>query len=573
MANLLSMIIEADVLGVEASLYAQKGSTQNKNLFGGIISILMIILIFIGSVFFVSQFFDRSQLSLISNFEENPNVMVKSFDKLPFMVRLSGNLNALIPDNYYKITYFAVAFDETKGGGQTSFPVKMEKCDLDTHFGTRKDLFKNVQDIQTYFCPVWDRNFDLSGIYGSTNFTYGIMFFAPCVGSDECAERKLVYSSLSSSYLDYVTVTNMIQHYEPDPNKESLFKGRIAVSSTIYKRIWVYFEMINYATDFGYIFEEKKLINFNDVKDYSVDVDLRNVTDTNFLWLTLLNYPTTLSFTRSYMKAQALLANIGGIIKGLSICGMIITYPIANNLSNQAAINSIYDKSSSFRIEISDSNYDKSRISQSTYGLNSEPRKSSFNKKFVGNKVDKYKEKDMERINTKSSIDAYKSVTDNNLLNNEHNHIIPNQQIELKRKAKLKKTIVNNFTNEMNEHHNTEVGKLKKFYNFTKLTFKLSILNLLDPFQCCLDAEKKTVYNERLNKAYRLLNRDNLLASIQELNSLKNIIFEETQLDYFENLFKIDSNNSLLSRCFNSINKENDEKNYNSRLVSLLISS
>lgn len=577
MTNLISMIIEADVLGVDASLYARKGSKQNKNLFGGIISILMTTLIFGGSIFFVSQFFDRSQLSLISNFEEDPNVSVKNFNKLPLMVRLSGNLNALIPDNFYKVSFLALTFDESQGSAQTSFPVNMQKCNIENNFGDKKDLFKDIKDIESYYCPVWDREFDLRGIYGSTNYTYGIMFFSPCVESSDCADRKSVYSSLSGSYLDYITLTNSIQHYSSDPHKEALFKGRIAVSSSIYKRVWIYFEKIIYITDFGYIFEEKSEKVFNNVKEYSVDVDLRNVTDTNFLWVTFLNYSSTTSFIRSYMKAQALLANIGGIIKGLSICGMIITFPIAYNLSNQDIINSVYDKNSSYNIK----NLDRSPYSNKAKNIvnydnnNTERKRSNYkviNSDLGGMKISENSTKNT-RENPKNSFDCCKSLTDNNLVTYPNNELNNLQHLNDENKIiESRSTKFNNYTNKINKKNEKEEFFNIKKLTFTKSYFKFNLINLLDPFQICLKDEQKVIYNERLNKAYRLLNRDNLLASIQEFNSLKGIVLDETQLDYFENLYKYESNTSILSRNFNTLCKVNDKNEYNGKLVSLLVS-
>jgi hypothetical protein len=572
MNKLISWIIEADVLGVEASLYSKNGSKQNKNLFGGIISILMTMLIFGGSIFFVSQFFDRSQISLISNFDEDPNVSLEKFNNLPLMVRLSGNMNAVIPDNHYKIRFFALTFDENQGSTQTAFPVTMKKCDVEKI--EKKEIFKSIKDIDSYFCPEWDKAFDLYGIYGSTNFTYAIMFFSPCVNSPECADKTSVYSSLSSSYFDYITLTNTIQHYSPDPNYEYVYKGRIAVSSSIYKRIWVYFEKIIYITDIGYIFEEKTTKVFNNVKEYSVDVDLRNVTDTDFLWVTFLNYSSTTSFTRSYMKAQALLANIGGIIKGLSICGMIITFPIASNLANQDIINSVYDKNSSFNVETERTDKDSNNLKNMNYYDCNSIRKRSMSKltnSDMGNVNVNKKE------NPKNSFDNCKSLSENNLITNS-NELKKLNKLNIKHEkekilAAVDKNKVNNYISlAKNENSNQEQDLNYKKLVFSKTEFKFNYFNLIDPFQLCLNKDKKIVYNERLNKAYRLLNRDNLLASIQELNSLKEVVFDEVQLEYFDNLFKQESNATVLSRCFESIFREEDKHQYNSKLVSLLIS-
>ena len=328
MKSIYSLFLEADVLGVEASLFVKNGSKTNKNIFGGIISILMACLITAGTLFFVLDFLNRKNFNLIANFEDDPNVSYRNFHETPFMIRLSGNTGRIIPNNYYNVRLNLGIFDEAVNSTHVAEKVDLEPCDIKKHLVNYTSLFKDIKEVNSYFCPIWQRKFDIQGIYGSTNFSYLHFNFSPCVNNN-CPNKKSLDSALSVSYLDLITITNQIKHDNIHPKEKILFKTRVSVSNTIFKRIWIYFDKVNYITDFGYIFEERNLEVFNNIKGYSVDVDLRNVKNASFLWVDFVNNSQTTTFSRSYMKAQELLANIGGIIKGLTVCGMLITYSIS----------------------------------------------------------------------------------------------------------------------------------------------------------------------------------------------------------------------------------------------------
>jgi hypothetical protein len=106
------------------------------------------------------------------------------------------------------------------------------------------------------------------------------------------------------------------------------------------------FKNIEYNSDVGYVFSDIQPNFFHAFDSFSSEVDLRdqktNVTPYTFLWLTLVNSPRKVVYFRNYMKVQNLLANIGGIVKGIILIGSLFNNIISSKLFYQDLINILF---------------------------------------------------------------------------------------------------------------------------------------------------------------------------------------------------------------------------------------
>lgn len=107
---------------------------------------------------------------------------------------------------------------------------------------------------------------------------------------------------------------------------------------------------------------------------------------------------------------------------------------------------------------------------------------------------------------------------------------------------------------------NYKLNKVNKVeYDISKQKIKLSCLRMLDPFQLFLNKKEKSLLYKRLLTAESLLNMSNLISRLQEIDLIKNILFEEDQLVLVENLNKLEPNIEEMSFAYNKlINKENN---------------
>ena len=101
-----------------------------------------------------------------------------------------------------------------------------------------------------------------------------------------------------------------------------------------YKRGYMRFTINNIITDYGYILEEKKSLDYTNLQSYVPDdmLSLTNIDgcaecDGPFIFSLTLESPKFRSSTlRVYMKMQNLFASVGGILNAVIVCSKIISY-------------------------------------------------------------------------------------------------------------------------------------------------------------------------------------------------------------------------------------------------------
>lgn len=611
--NILRNLNRFDVLGIEASLYSNKSSKRHQSVFGGLISVLIFMLITAACGFFVNEFFSRKNVNLISSFQTDYTLSYDDFSDTPFMIRLSGNFNLAYDSNYYIIKWTYCEYDETVSNQQRRELVTMEPCEINKHFSRNKELVENINDLNTYYCPIYPRKMPLYGVYGSTWFSYHHISFKPClegITGTDCPDYDAMITELKMSYIDFVTITNKIDHYSSIPNTPELYKGRIQVSSNLFKRIWLYWQGVNYFTDTGYIFPSEHHDRFFNFHNVEVDVDLDSKKN-EFVWVSLLNNEYRSDFKRIYMKAQTLLANIGGIIKGLTIIGTILNYPISTNLFQVDLINSIYHGSNSFLVDKTN----KSFIPNISDKLNTNNKmiinnlESHLNKSVAKNNIENtsshlfnYTNKENSVLNRvvsdikeatpkisylnqiKSKFKSYKKRNNNhnlktkdlnklypqqhtitesqvNNIKNSDSNIKPNPFNEIN-KENNDKILVNNYTTEdlklVAFRKKAQIKSLNRsidnaYFNVTRKLFTLSKCALLDPFQWFMKTNRKKEHDLRLEKANKLLNVSNLISILQEFNLFKKVFLEQSQISLLEHINNKNPNMEELNIAYNQI--------------------
>lgn len=354
--GLYRFVQQCDILGVEATLFTNKNYSLYKNFFGGFLSIMVFLLIFSGTIFFIKEFINREQTNLIAGFVDDFSLINERFNSHPLMFRVSGNRGTLFPYGYYFIKAEYNEYDVEISTTQNTTYLSIERCSFDKHLKEKEELFYQYKEIANeYYCINWgDIIFNLTGSYGvSSKYSYISIYFYDCYNEEnpyqeQCMDKDLVDKGLMESYVDLVTITNKVDHQMTIPNEEVLYKARIPVSSSVFKRIWLYCQAVSYTTDFGFLFKELTEDFFYKISGYNVDVDIR--VGFPFVYLTVVNNSEKLTYSRSHMKAPTFLANIGGIIKGLTLIGSVLNYAVSKNLNNLELMNTLYTNQSLLKI-------------------------------------------------------------------------------------------------------------------------------------------------------------------------------------------------------------------------------
>ena len=93
----------------------------------------------------------------------------------------------------------------------------------------------------------------------------------------QIVEKEKIQSILSNVYLDMKTIDYAIKSYKKDIKELTIKSERFMLSLSVYKRIWMYLNNIQYITDNGYFFNNDEEINFFQHDSIRYDVDLRDI--------------------------------------------------------------------------------------------------------------------------------------------------------------------------------------------------------------------------------------------------------------------------------------------------------
>ena len=338
----MDYIKKCDYLYREAKFtFNKEGETGKKTIFGGIISIISIIISLGFTGYFSYRLLYRKDSSLILSTLTDQYINITYSHKLPFMVRFSDSYSIPYINetsrlyNIYLRLWFGGTNNTEEENRQYFDTIKVSKCDINKHFGEYKELFKEISDLNTYYCPdLRDYNQTIYGIYGGTKpFSYIHFYFVQCLNesmNNTCFDEDYINKILSATYLDIKLIDYKMDSLKNKVGNIEIKSERFLISNSVYKRIWVYIRKINYITDTGLAFSSNKEETFHLYENIRSDTDIRNIKTGSipgaFLTLSILNNGEISIYRRKYLKIQDYIATVGGIIKAITILGELINY-------------------------------------------------------------------------------------------------------------------------------------------------------------------------------------------------------------------------------------------------------
>lgn len=511
-----------DFNGVEAQFHTGKESKTFKNIFGGVLSIMCFIGIVAAIIYFFLQFINRKSLTLMTNIITTENIKIYDFHDYPIFFRVSTSSAVPLdnPSSIWKSTANLATMDPAVNSSYTRIFFPVEPCDLQTHYTKYSELIQaSVPDFSTYFCINWGNfTLNLTGSYGSPTFNQALnLRIRSCADEigDICSNSSYVSSTLKDALLDIRVLDVMIDNSNVDVQNNYIYGERIGISNSVYRRILISFREIQYESDFGFVFESKTVLSFNQYETYRTETDLRSYNSNRsdisnykvFAWANIIASKTKSIHQRSYLKAQSALANVGGIIQVLITLTTVIGYPISKSLYELELINSI--SLSQERAEIMkdtvcyDVNEAHGKVMYSSkFQLTKLEHKDSFSQEFAQSKIN---------MNINHNLTPIKQ-RNFDLIDNNNNKIKPR-----------------NFEDELNLHLKSQ-------------KLNLYLHEILLPKFCFCDHKKKHFYEAKLKAANEAISIFNYIKMSQEFNNLKqNFSIESEKLDQVRVLTKSNS--------------------------------
>jgi hypothetical protein len=334
----MKLLKTLDFLGTSPYFFVE-GSGNSKSTLGGILSILVSFVVLAGCSYFFNLLFSRSKYSVIQNEEYFPEafrywhsddvsfkILNRTFGHIPDGDRLFD-----VTGQWWKSTNLKLA-DGSKYDSLYIEDFKLEKCDVNYHMNNTRDLWENQKYIDTSYCLPKNKILNSSRVFASENYTGTVMWFHRCVNTttkNDCypietintlLENIFIQVKIKDYYFDHKLIGNTGIPY--------IYTDIQQVSSTAYKRIWYHFRELTYNTDIGYIFPETELNIYNNLAQTTTSTDIRTKTTVpgSFGAVSLNMYGMRMNYNKSYYKAQNMLADMGGILKGLISLAAVLNY-------------------------------------------------------------------------------------------------------------------------------------------------------------------------------------------------------------------------------------------------------
>jgi hypothetical protein len=326
-----------DFLGPRPELKIM-GKTRYKSEIGGILSIITSLTIILLIGYFILQTFSRSKATIViynQELEDNPYFNIT---KYPFAFTIVHGLTGQGFSEEEERKTFNIQFVYFSIDEQNIFhPTLINKVRCNTSLlGEYGSLFTTPKLPYTYCIDPYDPNaskIKMFGIFGSAGIGGGIVFYVnQCVNgtipgvicnSIEKINEALQEVYMAFNYLDYAIDNNNLN----EPGQIFTNSYTQSLTNTLHKTLYIYFRQIYHDTDFGFVFQDHKINHYYRTESILETVNtLPKIPEFpgNFARISPLCSRYKDTYNRSYLKLQDLLANIGGVLKGVMILAALI---------------------------------------------------------------------------------------------------------------------------------------------------------------------------------------------------------------------------------------------------------
>ena len=340
-----NLILSLDIFYLTPKFFISE-KEKFRTIIGAIFSLFTLTSIICLSGYFLYQVFARTEVTVIGNNSYETKFSL-NHTNLPFMFGLFDLLGN--PMNYTSEVYYFDAryiksetsedFNE-KGEKYLKNSIKsipLELCDINKHFGNYTSYFKNIPNLNSWYCLIPNKN-NLTifgkqgGIDGSSIFEINLFKCKNTTkNKNRCIDKESINNIVENSFLTLGFLDFDIDHNNVyEPNRLNIKTQAQRLSSTLSRRYAMKKSNVKYVSDLGIFLESYVTKEFfiHESTDIGYDIFTENDSrGSQFAGIVIMLSGKTYEFSRNYTKIQNCLANIGGIIKGiLTVVSFILSF-------------------------------------------------------------------------------------------------------------------------------------------------------------------------------------------------------------------------------------------------------
>jgi hypothetical protein len=384
-----------------------------------------------------------------------------------------------------------------------------------------KNYLTLVPERAPYEKCVDAKNLEVVGYDGFKLKPYSYLAFVliACTNSTsggKCRSQQEINSSLDGATMSITTMKGTVDNSNRiNPIGLIPLDVSILVSTTLTRKRRVFLAYNYYMDDRGFIFESFTSYNTTTVETFRDEYTMPLYSPTyktNFVALVNLENHNSLKITtRTFQKAQATLANVGGLIKSLTVIGSIINMIFTRKCIYLTLGNSI------FNYNASTTSHDNRRLTN--LNLHKNISKINNNNKHVT---------EDNKITKPSSQEILKNTGFHKAVTNDSNKFkeIEEDKLKLKNGSHEKEKKLNIF--------DVEASSRQQMLSTKKLNFTLWEFCCFD--KCIRDKKKNYKYNMTKNLINRKASIETIILDSYKIQKLVKIVLTENQQKVFNDM-------------------------------------
>ena len=416
-----TFIIFIDLFG-HSPTFIINNNLQYKTFFGGILSILAIIIAVITTIFFSQELFLKKSPSVNLNTESNLNPdILHYFDNFEFIIGVQNESYTVTIDEslfYAKGFLFNTTINET-GIFNNVYEIDLQPCNLALRNSPNYDIFKKY-NLENFYCISKNQSkINLNDIYlkefwGNNGFQMLQIKFYECKNTTEsqkCATEERLHNVLTNTGLSiYITDNYVRTNNYKEPFQRAVHEIFSQVSINYIVSITQYYRHTQVESDNGIMFTTSSKINGFKKDELSKDINY-NRTSPNFITYTLQLNNIIEKYQRKYYKIQDLAAQVGGVYNIIMVICLFIMKLYEENYYFEFLINKYFEVKL-YKKNNNISNKDINNI------YNNETQKNSKNKiktlKLSDSVKEKRDSKNFKSLNITQDIKKQMKINENN---------------------------------------------------------------------------------------------------------------------------------------------------------------
>ena len=351
--NIQTYITFLDLFGHSPS-FIINNNLQYQTFFGGILSLIAIIISIITTIVFSRELFLKKSPSVNLNTETNPNPdILYYFDNFEFIIGVQNeSYTVTIDDSLFtaKGFIFNTSINES-GIFNRVFEIDLQPCNLALKNSPNYDIFKKY-NLENFYCISKNQSkINLNDIYlkefwGNNGFQMIQIKFYECKNSTEsqkCATEEKIKNALSFTELSIYVSDNFVRtnNYE-EPFQRGAHEIFSVVSIDFLVKITQFYRHTQVESDNGLMFTTSSKINGFKKDEITKDINYDRKSS-NFITFTLQLNNIIEKYHRKYYKLQDLAAQVGGVYNIIMVICFFIMKLYEENYYFEYLINKYFE--------------------------------------------------------------------------------------------------------------------------------------------------------------------------------------------------------------------------------------